>query len=118
MAYLDKADQAASAKRHYERNAVMMKVRAVAYKKEHRVRLRQIVVVAKQIPCIDCGVQYPTPVMEFDHVRGVKVRDIATMVNRSVGAATLRLEIAKCEVVCANCHRLRTFTRREYDGLS
>ena len=50
--------------------------------------------------------------MEFDHVpeRGKKLRHI----NRMWGASAiqLRTEIAKCDVVCANCHRIRTHNRR------
>ena len=51
--------------------------------------------------------------MEFDH------RDPAEKsqgVTRMVGRASLKrimAEVAKCDVVCANCHRMRTFVRRE-----
>jgi len=50
--------------------------------------------------------------MTFDHLPGsLKVHDIATLVRRgSIGLA--RLEIEKCEVVCSNCHAIRTFNRR------
>jgi hypothetical protein len=48
--------------------------------------------------------------MDLDHVRGTKEFKISEAVHHAYGASFERLyaEIAKCEVVCANCHRLRT----------
>jgi hypothetical protein len=46
--------------------------------------------------------------MDFDHVRGQKVDGISVMMNtRSLAA--VQEEMAKCEIVCANCHRIRTW---------
>jgi hypothetical protein len=50
-------------------------------------------------------------VMEYDHVRGKKVDNISNLVGR-VGWERLEKEIAKCDLVCANCHRERTFQRQ------
>lgn len=50
--------------------------------------------------------------MDFDHVQGVKVGNVGKMVNEAVSVETLMAEIAKCEVVCANHHRIRTFERK------
>ena len=58
-------------------------------------------------PCVDCGITDPL-VLEFDHVRGLKVRDVTTMAHEAAREDRLRAEIAKCEVRCANCHRRRT----------
>jgi hypothetical protein len=66
---------------------------------------------AKARPCADCGIQYAPWQMDFDHVRGIKVMGLA---RRGTTAFTIRKvleEIAKCEVVCANCHRDRTHRR-------
>lgn len=57
---------------------------------------------------MDCGQSYPSYVMDLDH-RGDKVRNVARMVSLGLGEATVLAEIAKCDVVCSNCHRLRTF---------
>jgi len=62
-------------------------------------------------PCADCGKIYPPYVMDFDHVRGVKVRNIARIVKDGCSREMLDEEIAKCELVCSNCHRIRTHTR-------
>jgi hypothetical protein len=49
--------------------------------------------------------------MDFDHIGDDKTAAINKMVWRPVSEARLRAEIAKCEVVCANCHRERTHRR-------
>ncbi|MBV8984655.1 MAG: hypothetical protein JO248_09480 [Acidimicrobiia bacterium] len=60
-------------------------------------------------PCVDCG-ESDIAVLEFDHLRD-KRGDIARLVRQWSWSALL-VEIAKCDVVCANCHRRRTFTRQ------
>lgn len=46
--------------------------------------------------------------MDFDHVRGTKKFAISTYAH-AVSSETLTKEIAKCDLVCANCHRERTY---------
>ena len=65
----------------------------------------------KDAPCTDCGVQYLPCVMEWDHVAGDKVANVGDMGTR-YSLADIMAEAAKCELVCANCHRLRTHNRR------
>ena len=74
--------------------------------------LKRIVEDLKQRPCDDCGKRYPPIVLDFDHVRGSKVANISMLVNDGVPPAQLLDEIAKCDLVCSNCHRLRTAARR------
>lgn len=50
--------------------------------------------------------------MDFDHVRGLKEGEISQLVY-TAGEERLRSELDKCDVVCANCHRIRTSTRRD-----
>jgi hypothetical protein len=50
--------------------------------------------------------------MQWDHLPGYeKVGDLGRLQARHSKAAVLA-EIAKCELVCANCHAVRTFRRR------
>jgi hypothetical protein len=58
-------------------------------------------------PCEDCDISYPSRVMEFHHTNGDKEYTIASMPGKGVALATLEREIAKCILLCANCHRLR-----------
>lgn len=59
-------------------------------------------------PCADCGID-DWRVLEFDHVRGEKLGNICNMMTGDLDR--LEQEILKCDVVCANCHKIRTFTR-------
>jgi len=64
---------------------------------------------AKNKPCMDCGQSYPWFVMDLDHVRGTKRAAVSRL--RHFNPKVILAEIAKCDVVCSNCHRLRTFKR-------
>ena len=64
----------------------------------------------KTEPCTDCGVTYPPYVMDFDHVRGDKLFTIG-MSTQTKSKQQILDEAAKCDVVCANCHRKRTYER-------
>lgn len=67
----------------------------------------------KEVPCHDCEQEYPHYIMEFDHRDGeVKVANVSHFVWKGSRKAFLA-EIAKCDVVCANCHRARTWARRK-----
>jgi hypothetical protein len=111
--YSSAEDQRASARRHYERNAAAMKRRAAVHREIARQRNRDFIAVAKTgVPCADCGIAYPHYVMQFDHLADDKDRDVATLALVPVSLARLQAEIAKCEIVCANCHAERTYRRR------
>jgi hypothetical protein len=97
---------------HYERNKDAYKARATAQRRDRKVASRAIIKNAKAVPCADCRVSYPSYVMQFDHVRGQKLFDIGAFMATSRPLRDLHREIAKCEVVCANCHAERTHRRR------
>ena len=72
---------------------------------------RRHVQVYKQLKgCTDCGYNAHWAALDFDHVRGEKLFTVAQQIGK-VGTDKLWAEIAKCEVVCANCHRIRTQER-------
>ena len=67
-------------------------------------------------PCSDCGSKHPWYVMEFDHVdRQLGDSSVSTLVGHA-SIERLDEEIRKCDLVCANCHRVRTFTRAVEKG--
>ncbi len=67
----------------------------------------------KGVPCDDCGGEYPAWAMDFDHRDPSNKRyTVSRMVGRA-GVARIMAEVAKCDIVCANCHRARTYARRE-----
>lgn len=73
-------------------------------------RLRIIYREMKSVPCTDCRVQYPFWIMQFDHIGDDKQFEPARLIGQG-SESKLRLELAKCEVVCANCHADRTWKR-------
>jgi hypothetical protein len=79
-----------------------------------RARNRAYVIEAKNRPCADCGNCYPSYVMDLDHVRGEKVGNVGSMVGQGIALEHIRVEIEKCDVVCSNCHRIRTHERGQY----
>ena len=63
------------------------------------------------IACADCGRSFPSYVMHWDHLPGLgKVESISTMVGTRSREAVIE-ELKKCELICANCHILRTVRR-------
>lgn len=77
----------------------------------HAKRRAKIVALKEGKPCTDCGIVYPHYVMEWDHLPGSdKKFGISSNMQRSM--ESILLEIAKCELVCANCHAIRTHERR------
>src|SRR5690606_4196891 len=59
--------------------------------------------------CVDCGCRGPACVLDFDHLRGKKFTIGEGTAKRG---KTLLREIMKCDVRCANCHRIKTEERK------
>src|SRR5258706_1151622 len=103
--------QARANKLHYQNNKQAYLDRAKA--RNSRVieeNQRRLYTYLSQHPCVDCG-QTDVRVLEFDHVRGQKVDSIARLVRLGISWTTIEAEIGKCEVRCANCHRIKTNER-------
>src|SRR2546428_8719575 len=67
-------------------------------------------------PCADCGRTFPPEVMQWEHLPGTrKLGNLSTHFSGQSRAAILD-ELAKCELVCANCHAMRTFERAGWGG--
>ena len=63
-------------------------------------------------PCVDCGESNPI-VLDFDHVRGDKTDSVSRMVMVGFSIKKISEEINKCDVRCANCHRIVTAKRNK-----
>ena len=64
----------------------------------------------KDNPCMDCGKHYPPCAMDFDH-RDDEDKSFMISVGVSKYEEVFNAELAKCDLVCANCHRTRTKNR-------
>lgn len=72
-------------------------------------RIRNLINEWKSVPCADCKNSFDPVCMDFDHRPDeIKLGNISSFLYDEDG---LRAEIAKCDVVCACCHRLRTKSR-------
>lgn len=88
------------------------------YKERSRIRKNQILIENKprlriylsNHPCVDCG-ETDIRLLEFDHVYGQKAGEITDLLREGFSWFTIETEISKCEVRCANCHRIKTFER-------
>lgn len=94
-------------KKYYKSNSERMKKQIASSRHQRREEAQQILLdLFRKSGCSDCP-EKDILVLEFDHVRGKKVRDISRLV--ATGATKLLLEeLPKCDIVCANCHRRRT----------
>jgi hypothetical protein len=101
----------AISKAHYKNNKhtyiARAKTRTDLVIEENR---EQLFVYLSSHPCVDCD-NTDIRVLEFDHVRGKKLGNISRMIGEGFSWKTIEAEIAKCEVRCANCHRIKTYER-------
>lgn len=61
--------------------------------------------------CVDCKNKFPFYILDFDHVYGNKVSNIGQMIDYFSINDILK-EVSKCDIVCSNCHRHRTYIRK------
>lgn len=76
------------------------------------IRIRNYVNEIKSSnPCSDCGNKFHPTAMDFDHRPGTeKIKEISKMGT----FRAIDVEIQKCDLVCSNCHRIRTHTRKDH----
>lgn len=98
-------------KRWYAKNKKKVMARVSENTKGYRVRNKEYVRTLKeQTPCKDCGNFYKHYQMDFDHIEEKKF-NISQMIKESRSIDSIQKEMNKCELVCANCHRERTWNR-------
>jgi hypothetical protein len=106
QSYCRSCNSASSRKYHYANKA--------DHNRQIHLRSRKIAGEMKRLlyeyllehPCVDCGEADPV-VLEFDHLRD-KIANVSALAASGSGWPEILAEIAKCEVVCASCHRRRT----------
>jgi hypothetical protein len=84
-------------------------VRDVVTKREKIRLVRQF---KEAHPCMDCGLYFRHYVLDFDHRPGEeKLMGISLMLTNAFSWVEIQAEMDKCDLVCANCHRERTYGR-------
>lgn len=95
-------------KEHYGQNKPTYLARAKRRREIELPRIKRIIDdYLRSHPCVDCG-ESNLAVLDFDHRDRSLKRGIVSRLARDCAADTVRAEIAKCDVRCANCHRRRT----------
>ena len=107
---MQRRDQRAANANYYRRN----RDREIARVRRRQDATRDALRELRQRPCHDCGEAFKPHQMDFDH-RDPIAKAFRLTSSRGMLAAQkdLTAELVKCDVVCANCHRIRTRDRAE-----
>lgn len=101
--------------KYYLENMEHLKAKTVESNRKIRTRNREFLKQIKEAtPCMDCGNHFPYYVMHFDHIFE-KSASLANLSRACVSIERLQQEIDNCELVCSNCHAIRTHERKQGD---
>jgi len=96
-------------KEHYIKNKKKIILQVYARKDRYYEWINTL----KNKPCKDCGRNYPPYIMDFDHLKNKKF-SISNVRRGDLSKETVLNEISKCDLVCSNCHRERTYQRAKH----
>ena len=103
-------------KRYYENHAHYRNSHNTSRRKIREQNARKVFEYLTDHPCVNCGESDPI-VLEFDHRSGSdKVDNISNLVTHS-SWERIELEIQKCDVICAICHRRKSAAEFNYKRL-
>lgn len=91
-------------------------VKNAKQKKELASTLAELHAYKEKRGCADCKSMFPHYVLEFDHRPEYNKIDVVYRVLRTLGPEAAWAEVKKCDVVCANCHKIRTHDREIENG--
>jgi len=75
---------------------------------ERRLKKRRVAIAHLGDRCMDCGKQFPDACYDFHHNRD-KEECVSILIRNNVKLETILEEASKCDLVCANCHRIRHY---------
>ena len=70
--------------------------------------------IKRHYGCTDCGYNESPYALQFDHIGDDKKASVSNLIRSDYSWSTIKTEILKCEVVCANCHAVRTQSRGQH----
>lgn len=107
MPYKNIEDRRASRRKHYRKNRGYYIDKRQAYRSTVQAKLKEY---KESRVCHDCGLSFPAYMLDFDHRHPEeKSYNISRMVHDGFSWESILVEIEKCDLVCANDHRQRTF---------
>lgn len=89
---------------HYQENRPYYLAKARRRNRQQRNEIREMLNRLKDVPCARCGGTFPPCAMDFHHLSSDKLFELGRAHSRSV--EQLLEEVAKCEILCSNCHRV------------
>ena len=91
----------------YQKNKEKHKKTVYENREIYRHTARKFILAyLKAHPCSECGFSNPAA-LEFHHNRN-KFMELSRMVTCGWSLGAIKKEILKCDVLCANCHRIQT----------
>lgn len=111
MPHKDPEQRNAYHRAYQKAHKAILQARVVeCHRRTRQERYALIRAIKEGSPCSDCERKFPYFVMDFDHRdRTTKVKDISLLVKQYAPWHKVLDEVKKCDLVCANCHRLRTY---------
>lgn len=95
-----------------EERAALDEESAKAWRLRGRDERKKLLNAYKRFPCMDCGCTFPPVCMDFDHRPGeIKKAGLSKLAIQAAAFDAILEEINKCDLVCSNCHRIRTHKR-------
>jgi hypothetical protein len=80
--------------------------------KRRRLKVKALLVEEHGSKCLDCAYEGPPFMFDFDH-RDPTIKEFGVAAGgQTRSLERSRAEAAKCDLVCANCHRMRTHRQR------
>lgn len=110
MPYKDPERQREYNRAYYARTQTKRLERIKFYRTKRFAEIRRM---KEASPCADCGESYPYYVMDYDHRADEDKKFGIGVAMRTTGWQQILLEIQKCDLVCSNCHRIRTYNRSQ-----
>ena len=104
-------------KKDYEKNKPAYIARTKKHNDKKKKIFKKYIDDIKQSPCMDCGNTFPPCAMDFDHrIATEKLHCVSRLAGTVRSMKKIIEEIDKCDLVCSNCHRIRTHNRRIIAG--
>ncbi len=99
----------------YERNKTIHCANVKEDKKRTKENDGPVIRKLKENPCTDCTLRFPYYVMDWDHRPGETKSFNVSEALYNYGLERILAEIKKCDLLCSNCHRIRTH-KRQFPG--
>ena len=90
-----------------------MNANAAKVKRFRKAQQQKVRDLKEASPCADCGHSFPYYVMDYHHRDAAdKEFKLSRALSNTMAWSRILAEVAKCDLLCANCHRVREHEHR------